>query len=445
MTAVTYRLQSVVGIEPTLPENSSNSRLWKPLAELADLKQSPDYQRDFFRPLIKKHQLLTLEYNVLCTQLTHDMFRDKRNEAELVRQIATALMMAELLTYMYRDYLNVPREVLRLQKEQKEYRNLLAQVGYQFAEDIPELDDEPDWFSQLIRMGTVSANQLRLISLRGKKVLNTLVPLAQTMSSYGSAIGSIDKVANPFFSYLSWIFFIPRFSVNMFLMGKHLIPGSWMSEEEKSLGFWRRLRAQGQRRWFELGNDSLWIIAGALGCFLLVGGLAPIGMYMNVAYYLYDVVLAAIRFHQEISRLKGLQAEYRAMIMAERLKESKDWGKIQELETFERHLQARYNFEQKRLMISVVNTTALLLALVLCLPMMLTIHPVIPLIGAILILAITIATYYAVQELEKQRPKGNIASLSDAPALSRFGVFKAAPSQMPSELDLDDESSPSIV
>jgi len=446
MSAVMYRLQSSVGIVPALPDNSPDSSRWKPLSELADLARGLDYQRDFFRPLVKRHALLALEYNVLCTQLTHDFFREERNEKQneqLTKQVATALMMAELLTYIYRDYLNVPREVARLRDEQKVYRDLLTPVGYQFSEDIPELDSKPEWLSQQIRMGTVSANQLRLVALRCKRVLNTLVPLAQQMSTYGAVMGDIDMVANPFFSYLSWLFFMPRFSVNMFLMGKHLIPGSWMSEQEKSLGFWRRLRAQTQRRWFELGNDSLWIVAGVLGCFLLIGGLAPIGMYLNVAYYLYDVVLALIRFYLETSRLEGLRAQYQAMIAAEQAKEYPDEEKIKELEAFEQHLQARYKFEQKRLMIGVVNTTALLLALVLCLPIMFTIHPVIPLIGAILIIAITVATYYAAQELEKQRPQGKIASLPNAPALSRFGVFKSQPKatsvELRTHLDSSDE------
>ncbi|MGQ3891728.1 hypothetical protein [Legionella sp. CNM-4043-24] len=436
MSAVMYRLQSRLGFKPSLPNEQDTNCRWTFSSELSAFTANPDIARDFFRSLAKKHSLLALEYSVLCTQLTHDFFRTNRNDRQIMEQLATALMMAEILGCLYRDYLNVPREVTRLRNEQLVYRQLLADIGYQFDQDVPLPEKPSDWISQKIRTMTVSTNWLRLCALRTKKVLNAFVPLASKAGGYGKFVAGLDVVAAPFFSWLSWLFFLPRLGTNLFMLFKHLIPGWWMSDEEKALGAWSRFIAQLQRRWFELGNDALWAVAGLLGCFLLVGGLSPVGAYLNVLYYLYDVVLAVIRIALELNRLKGLQADYRDMALREG-----DPQKRADIEAFERHLQARYDFERKRLMVSVLNTTALLLALILCLPFMFSINPVLPLIGAVLIVTITIVAYYAAQEVEKQRPAARIASLTEDPkakSLSRFGLFSSSSDAEQREPDVDD-------
>lgn len=443
MSAVMYRLQSSLGLVPSLPNDGDNLRLWTTVSEqLADIVGNAAIARDYFRPLVKKHGLLTLEYSVLCTQLTHDYFRPNRDDKLITRQLATALMMAELLTLLYRDYLDVPREVVRLRNEQLVYRQLLASRGYDFPDDIPLLDNESEWISQKVRGRTVSANWLRLFSLRTKKVLNAFVPLANQLGGYKGFVAGIDKVANPFFSWLSWLFFLPRLGTNLFLLFKHLVPGWWMSEEEQALGTWNRLVAQWQRRWFEIGNDALWVVAGLLSCFLFLGHLTPVGAYLNVLYYLYDVVLPVIRIFLELGRLKGLQAEYRTLAEQET-----DPDRKREIELYEQHLRTRYVFERNRLLVSVFNTSALLLALVLCLPVMFSINPVLPLVGAILILTITVIAYYAAQAIEKQRPVANIDSLASTPkagALSRFGMFHSSSDKAGRGDELDDVDKPSL-
>jgi hypothetical protein len=418
MSAVMLRLRSSLNLEPSLPKENESTCHWSFTDTLAE-KNS-----DFFRPLVRQHALLTIEYSVLCTQLTHDYFHPNRNEKVLREQLATALMVAELLTRLYQDYLNVPREVIRLRKEQVVYRQLLSGMGYGFDELTPETNP-PDFVTQKIRGYTVASNWLRLTSVRAKRVLNAFVPLVDNLSNYYRIATFIEKYAGPFFNYLGWIFFIPRLLTNLFLLMKHLLEGWWMSKEEKSLSIWDRLYAQMQRRWFELANDSVWMVGGVLSCFLWLGPLAIVGVYVGIGLYVYDVVLAVLRIILEITRLNNLRAEYQALAAAEQDPDVK-----MEIERNLVHLQNRILFEQQRLMVSVITTALLVVAACLCLPALFAVNPLIPLAGACLFVTVTVLSYIATNYIETLRPVEKVASFTapeNARYLPKYGLFKPAP------------------
>lgn len=440
MTAASQRLQLITGLMSPL-EIERNPPRWI----FSDILAQKNI--DFFRPLIDKHRVLSFEYNVLCTQLTHDFFRENANEDELTNQLLAALEMAELLAHIFRYHLDIPREVLRLQNEQKIYRDLLSRRGIQFNEMVV-YEKEADWISQFVRNFTANSNWLRLFLVRSKRVLETVVPLVSNVQIYHQLVKSLDKIVGPAFSYLSWLFFIPRLSTNLFLLLKHLIPGTWMGQMEKELGFMGQTNAQLQRRWFEIGNDTAWMTAGVLSCFVWVGSLALVGVYVNIALYIYDIALASIRAANEISQLKDLQAEYKN-IERDMLSNNASPEKLDEVRRFQQALSDRVEFEQKRLLLTVGNTTALAIAIFFCLPAALALSPILPLIGASLLVLITVTTFTLTQILEAYRPQSSVEQLAAADksvfSTSKVTFFQPSASLNPDEIILHGEKSCSML
>lgn len=437
MTAVSQRLASITDLASPLEETGADTSRWIFTEVLAEKKV------DFFRPIIEKHQVLNFEYNVLCTQLAHDFFREKSDKKELEKQLIAALEMAELLAHIYRHYLAVPREVLRLQKEQNIYRELLkaGPKGIQFA-DMVAYEEKPDWVSQTVRNFIAHSNWARLFLVRSKKVLETIAPLVSHADLYRKFVANLDKFTGPVFSYVAWIFFIPRLSTNLFLLLKHLIPGPWRGDKEKELGFLGQTNAQLQRRWFEVGNDAAWLTAGVLGCFVWLGPLAPVGVYINIALYVYDIVLASVRAGMEISQLKNLQNEYKEKELA-LIARGVSPEELDEVRRFQQHLDDRLVFEQKRLLLTVVNTTALAIAILFSLPSLVVLSPIFPLVGACLILAITITTCSLTQALEAQRPKSSVEQLAPPEVIqvsrSSNGFFQPSRSLNSGEKNTEEE------
>jgi hypothetical protein len=453
MSGVLQRLEPVIG-DPLSPDGDEINPLWglsKKLAEKEDV---------FFHPLVLDHMRLNLRYTVICAELAHDFarkesgvepFTEEEREA-LTRQLVDALTLAELLTRVY-IRLNVPREIERLQSEQKVYRMLLSMRGYDFPENSSigkyNLDKynfefsaslsertrkyiailnwpyllkeglrqilillEPfiDRFSTNIRSYTGMLNFPRLMVVRIRRILMTLLPILKNIENYAKFINLIDPFFGPVLNYLSWIFYFPRLIVNLFLLFKHLIPGSWLSEEEKQLGWFIRLQTQLQRRWFELFNDSAWFIGGLLGCFFLVGGLSPVGMYLTISLFLYDVVLAGIRAYIELSRLNTLRTEYTELALTSL---NEDPTFLEGIASYQKHLEQSYSYEQKRMGLSIASTIALFLGMLFAIPAIS--NPIVPLVGACLIVMITLLTYLIGKYwVEAQKPPGvNVDKITD--------------------------------
>lgn len=392
MFAVMQRLQREIPIEPVCKNTKDKTIHWQ-FSEVL-----PRQNRDFFQQGILRHGVLTLEYSVLCTQLMHE-YTDNPDSELIQEQLVCALMMAEYLTYIYHHFLAVPREVERLQNEQKIYRFLLEKKGYTFLQaDFIEI--KADSFSQLVRSYTVAINAPRLFSVRVKRLLEMCVPFILHSEKYCKFIKGLNTVAKPFFTYFAWIFFLPRLVVNVFLLLKHLIPG-FLGEKERELGFIYRLQAQLQRRWFELANDSVWAVAGLLTCFVLTGPLAPAAIYMNVSLYVYDIATATVRACIEVNRLQDLIKDYELRYQQADAKEKIGIAR------FLCHLERRVAFEQKKMLLGVINTSLLAIAISSTLPFF-VINPLIPLIGAAALVMITVVVFAAVKWLDSQKPNDKI-------------------------------------
>lgn len=373
---------------------------------------------DFYSKIMSQHSVLNLEYSVLCQQLRDNLLAPNlENKDQIIDQLIAALMFAELLEHLYQYYLIVPREVRRLRQHKEVYKELLAGFGvFSFPSLVPEADAVQVGLSltNQIRDTTMHKNWYRLLSVRIKRLLDLIDTFGTNSEAYRKFIGHIDKYTNPILPYLAWCFLLPRLLTNLFLLLKHTIPGPWMSEEEKSIPLKTRLEAQAQRRWFELGNDSVWVGIGLINCFVLTGVLAPVGVYLNVAFFGYDIILAGIRAYIELKRLFLLQDEYKSLIAGEGNEETKK-GLI----AFQERLSNRIQFEKIRLGIHVTATVAIFIAMCFLAPAF-AMNPLIPLIGAIWLVAVSIVSFILAKALEQYRPKDTIEKPSGVVSLGFF-------------------------
>lgn len=370
----------------------------------------------FYEKVVPLHSILTLEYSILRNQLRQQFqFPELACPQQVTKQLAAALMMSELLEHTFRYYLIVPREVTRLRKQQQQYKKLLAEVGYQFS-SIDASDDSLETefsLTQQVRDAAVLVNWYRLFVTRSKRVLNVLELAGIGSESFSRFVLLMDKYTNPFFAYLGWCFFVPRLGTNLFLLFKHLIPGFWMDENEKALGWYVRLVAQLQRRGFELGNDLVWAAVGLIQCFVLTGALAPLGIYLSLAAFAFDVVNASVRAYIELDRLFQLQKDYASM-MAQASDDEK-----KEILEYQQFIKSRIEFEQLRLGLSVLSTSCIFFAMSLALPMF-AVSPILPLISAILLVLIGVASYALTLHLDKIRPKDTI---ENPVSVAELGIF----------------------
>lgn len=358
-----------------------------------------------YKALASSHLQLTLEYNILCAYLREQLENADVLNDELIAALMTARKITILLAYLYEHYLGVAREVYQHQKDETLFRELINPYLTEQLTNPWENPSPPDQFSQNIRTTHVLLNWMRLLIVRCKRLLGTLRPIAASIPfpEYTPAMDNLDRFSNPIFSYLSWAFFAPRLAVNVFLVLKHLIPHYGMSEQEKSLGWSLRAQSSFKRRWFELGNDSVWLASGALNCFLLLGSLLPVATYLTAALYVYDVILAALRAYIELRRLTQLKQGYLAQ-------ENVPPPALM------KQLEQRYLYERRRLFINLGTAIGLSMAIGLTLPFLIMV-PYLPLIAAALLVVLTIGSYIASKLNDRTKPSTQLGPSN------RYGFF----------------------
>lgn len=358
-----------------------------------------------YRALLPQHLNLNLEYSVLRHQLRDSLSTHVQiNKEVLIEQLIAALSLAELLEHLHAHYLNVPREVRLFQQQQRLYKTLLSELaGYSFAsQDLPPDERDIGWsLSQKIRQTTLNNNWYRLILMRTKRLLNLINQLDTVSARFKQAINFIDYYSNPVLPYLGWCYLTPRLLTNLYLLVKHTLPGPWMSEEEEALGWTTRLHAQLQRRWFELGNDTVWVSIGIVNCFILVGALAFIGAYINVAFFSYDIILSVLRASFELKRLYRLQDDYKILI------DSPGETNKQGLIDFQNHLKLRIEFDLLRLGLQIATTILIFIAMCFAIPAF-AMSTLIPLSGAILMVGVCLASFTLMRILESYRPNDTV-------------------------------------
>ena len=363
----------------------------------------------FFKKWVNHHDDLHTLYTVLCFKLSHDLsFQKKAALSEDNKdELRAALLLAELLEYLYSHYLDIKREAVKLRREQTIYCQLLQK-------NPPKaIKLKPDTFSQAIRNTTGMLNSPRLSLIRSKRVIDMTLPLLMELKALSRSILLFDRVTNPLVAGLACVFFLPQLLTNLFILAKHVIPGSWMDKKERELGIYVRLIAQLKRRWVEIFNDIPWIFAGVVNLCVALGRISP---YFNLFFFVYDIGTAAVRFGLEMSRLNRLEKRFQAV----------DSLDSRDKTSFQAYFAQHKRFEAMRLGITLTNTIILAFAMVMALPVF-AISPWVPLAAAIILLSSTVGSYIALQVLEKKR-------LKRGPTLFNMPSKMPAKNQIPSRL-----------
>lgn len=413
MTPVIERLRSNFAGFPLPTEEPSSD--WVFREKLEALSQN---NPTFYNKIIRANPELIIEYGLLRQQLKKTLDNPgTRSIQQVTDQLTAALMMAELLEYLHDYYLITPAEVIRFRAHQKLYKKLLSERNvYVFPprEFLPQPLIDPTTITNFIREKTGMSNWLRQLIARYVRFLSVLAFTVVNTSSYNAFIQHMNKFTGPFFSYLSWCFFIPRLTANLVMIIGYTLPHSALTPQQKSLDLNVRLLGQLQGRWFEVGNDLVWLLAGILNCFFLIGPLAPIALYVTIGAFAFDVFNSGLRAVIELGRLYRLKQDY-----TERLIQTDDLQQRRDIEEHLEFLDQRLEFEAWRAGLHFAGTMFTVSAMFLAIPA-LAINPVVPLIGAIVMVLLVVALYKISQDLESQRPNDTLEQESALKQLSFF-------------------------
>lgn len=389
MSAISKRLAE--SFEIYFPEDESQETLTTYINALSSSSRAK---------LVSHHAQINIEYSILCSKIAIEL--EQNGPINLNAQIQEALNTAQLLEIVYRDYLNVPREIDRLRQEQNALRAWLGS-----AQDEISLASS-SYLSKKIRETTANINLSRLFAVRLKRLLVAIAKVSDQGSVFRESILNFDaNYAAPFFSHLAWLYFLPRIATNLAMIVKHTIPFEGMSEAEKNLGWQNRFFIQLNIRWPDLSNDIPWCIANFLSCFLLVGDLLTYGIIFSVIMQVYEVAQASMIYYVELKNLHQQRAEYQKLLDLA-LPESDDYHQFT---AFLLHLDQRIDYETWRLWIPVVNTSILLLAVVISTPIF---APGFAVAGALLAVSTTIGSYEARKHHENNKPASHLFQLLNA-------------------------------
>lgn len=342
-----------------------------------------------YNPVVSDYYLLHLEYKILTQQLDNALTHYSPDQHQSIQQLLkTALELNVLLEYLLLDCLIRSYEVAGLQKEKAFYKHLLASPSVEdwVMVDLPLFEKT--------RVHTPWLNQFRMLVARARRFLNLLAVLAENFARFKNFVSLMDQYTNTIFTHLAWAFFLPRLLSNLYSVLKHTLPYD-LKGKEKNLDPWVRFEAQINRLWFELANDLVWVITGLCNAFLFTG---PTAVYLSLAAFFFDIVAAMLKEYIELNRLVTLQEECIKALQEESVSP-------QLIKNYQAFLERRKAFEERRLFLPVANTTAVFIAMCTSLPVFAS-YPVIPLLGALALLAIWVVNYDLIQRLEKdpERP-----------------------------------------
>lgn len=343
------------------------------------------------RSLVPFYRIILDHYKTLRTLATDKKVRRKREH------YISLLILAELLDRISRIYVNRKQDVPNLRKQQEKYQLALRESGYMISLKPPPAWQIRKTIEEDIWEYHPLANFLRLCVVRFRKVLILLVKNYKPLLAFLEYLG-------PILNYLCWIAFIPRLWANLNALYRCAVPGSWMSGEEKKLGWQLRVKTHFALHWFEWANDLPWFIAGILGCFLLLGNLSVIGTWLTVALFAYDIVLAGIRAAMALVDLYVLREQYGQDI----LEQISDPQKAQSRKAYIRAIDQHIHYQWLHAALNIFNTTALFIAVSLTIPALMILNPAIPLITALLIFGITAGVYGLGHWLKKYAPPEDV-------------------------------------
>ncbi len=146
----------------------------------------------------------------------------------------------------------------------------------------------------------------------------------------------------PFTGYMSWVLYYLRLGINLYLLTKGSLKGSWMdpwrtqTDRDINMGIYERFQIQWDLRKFSILNDTFWATANMACFFWLVGSgtLEYLGNALTLALLGFDLCLTCWRYAEEETRHNQEIEHYRDEInaLAAKIDEEKDETKQKVLE-----------------------------------------------------------------------------------------------------------------
>lgn len=195
-------------------------------------------------------------------------------------------------------------------------------------------------------------------------------------------------------SWLNFLFFLPRIAIALedilthtFLLGEH-------TKEEMALSMETRYTMILSRRWEMLVRDTGWMLNGLFALFVFVGVMGFWSLYLNTFIQLLEVFLNIFI----LSRFE----EQQKLIM-DYFTEQAEGLDVEQRELFFKDLESRTQLEYENRAVRLFNSIMILIGSVMILPTMASVSPIIPLIGAILALSISVFHFIYFPDWDERR------------------------------------------
>ena len=406
MTIVLKRLERRLEKESTkqsftLPKDNSGALNWSIFRQKNKGTQPADDNHKaitaFHQILVKEDMNLVSEYIALCNLLILKLNAYNQVSSEQLKKDSIAIVeeLHELTVQLEEKYCHLLNQgaltKARLETDRARYEHWLKTHADITKEPIilslpPKKNN---WITELILWLTIWTNPARLFLARDWRFLRQVDPFIHD-KNFSEWMLSANVPVSLALTYLGCIFFIPRLIFNTLTIMKHVVPGFWMDEAEKDLGWWTRFNAQWMRLWPNMTNDTAWITNGALLTFYLVGQLFPNVIFLTVIVLLYDLIMAGSRWWLDRHRYEQLINDHQ-LNDTDPLKDE-----------YLTQLQNTLDREKKLLNIALANFGLLFLGMCLVLPWLVTLSPLLPLISASMAVAITLFNFGSRQYLLKQ-------------------------------------------
>lgn len=417
------------------------------LEELGIENLSASEQSSIFQLLVDEEPSLAFEYTALRrlmmiffsqdNRINHNILRNLVEKKDLLGLLQEARDVANLLSQQYYFHINEHFRFLTKQKLKihiefydraiknlseshdslpqinkntsrkkdikilKEYKQALDSSRFFKKSPIsntptPKLAEaqRPGFFSWLWEWikrewTTENINPWRLHFLRDRRLLLLLIPIIGSFGHYQNILLWLDFFIAPVLVYLNLVFFMPRLIYNLTILFSNTFDHSNMECKSKHLDTGTRFMAQWNRLWPQIVNDIGWSMSGALMCFVFVGGLQPMAIYLSIAMQLFDVAVVGIRVLLDLNRFDRLLKQYEELDVHDasnlQVKYLNKLYKIQMQKTMQR--------DRALLYLALINASVLFFAVCLSLPFFVAISPFIPVVGAVMAVIMTFINF----------------------------------------------------
>ncbi len=392
MVATLYRLQrqNTPGFNQLFFSEQKNQRQYWHFNDHDDVR--------FFKQLGLNHVSFNIEYAAerhLCKQ---------QQELQLkIQSVQGLLAMARCQEKLYRDYLRVPAQARRFKADARLYRRWLRHHGVGAPDTILSQEEfvryDSNGWGGMIRSTSVTTNPYRLLIIRLRKCLLLMIPLLSWCACYEACIDWLNQYTQYLFAIQAWLFFLPRLLSNLAILTKHVFfPEVLEQDLPRMTRFWIHL----ERRWPELVNDLVGFTNGMLAFCFFVGPWQWAVIYAQWIVQLTDLGCSLLRTWIEWHKMSTLIADYQLLLNDEML------SKVarEDIEQYIRSLEQQQHFLMQSRWLDLINFSVLLLGVSLMLPFFT--QPLIPVLGAVLMVVISFWRMSSRAAQEAARPDDDI-------------------------------------